>query len=93
MKRIRRQYTAEFKAQAVRLVAQTGRPATVVARELGIHPEVLRGWMRAGAPAPRSDAGESLEDEVRRLRRENATLRDERDILKKAAAYFANASR
>lgn len=95
MKRIRRQHTAEFKAQAVRLVEQTGRPATVVARELGLHPEVLRSWMRAAAdtPSTRRDAGESLEEEVRRLRRENATLRDERDILKKAAAYFANASR
>ena len=95
MKRIRRQRTAEFKAQAVRLVEQTGRPATVVARELGIHPTVLQGWVRAAAAAPgaRAEPTESLEEENRRLRRENATLRDERDILKKAAAYFANASR
>ena len=95
MKRIRRQRTAEFKAQAVRLVEQTGRPATVVARELGIHPSVLQGWVRAAAAAPRAraESAESLEEENRRLRRENATLRDERDILKKAAAYFANASR
>jgi transposase len=95
MKRIRRQYTAEFKAEAVRLVEQTGRPATVIARELGVHPEVLGRWRRAAAaaPAPRGAATESLEDENRRLRRENATLREEREILKKATAYFANASR
>jgi len=95
MKRIRRQHTAEFKAQAVRLVEQTGRPAAVVARELGVHPEVLRAWMRAAPdpPTARGAADESLEVENRRLRQENAQLRDERDLLKKAAAYFANASR
>ena len=95
MKRIRRERTAEFKAEAVRLVEQTGRPATVVARELGIHPSVLQAWVRAGSAAPprRVEPAESVEEENRRLRRENATLRDERDILKKAAAYFANASR
>lgn len=95
MKRIRRQHTAEFKREAVRLVAQTGRPATVVARELGLHPEVLRAWMRASPEAPRErgPGAESLEAENRRLRQENAQLRDERDLLKKAAAYFANASR
>lgn len=95
MKRIRKERSAEFKAQAVRLVEQTGRPATVVARELGIHPAVLQAWVRAasGPPPARAEPGESLEAENRRLRREIATLRDERDILKKAAAYFANASR
>jgi transposase len=93
MKRIRHKRTAEFKAQAVRLVEQTGRPATVVARELGIHPSVLQGWMRAASTAPRAAPTASLEEENRRLRQENATLRDERDLLKKAAAYFANASR
>ena len=79
----------------MRLVEQTGRPATVVARELGIHPSVLQGWVRAASAAPRAlaEPAASLEEENRRLRRENATLRDERDILKKAAAYFANASR
>jgi transposase len=95
MKRIRRQHTAEFKAHAVRLVEQTGRPATVVARELGLHPAVLQGWVRATSAAPvgRGAVDESLEAENRRLREENAQLRDERDLLKKAAAYFANASR
>jgi transposase len=95
MKRIRHKRSAEFKAQAVRLVEQTGRPATVVARELGIHPSVLQGWVRAAvAPsAVRGAAGESLEEENRRLRGENAQLRDERDLLKKATAYFASGSR
>jgi len=77
------------------LVESSGRPATVVARELGLHPQLLQRWVRATptAPAPRGDAVASLEEENRRLRRENTTLREERDILKKAAAYFANASR
>jgi transposase len=71
-----------------------------VARELGVHPGTLRQWKKQlgqrGAAEPTPGGGgeptgvpESLEAEVLRLRRENAKLRQERDILKKAAAFFA----
>ena len=91
----RRRYTAEFRTEALRLVQRGDRSAAAVARELGIHPEVLRNWARMSrrpTDAPPEPA-ESLEAENRRLRRENARLQDEREILKKAAVYFANASR
>lgn len=95
MKQKRRRFTAEFKAEALRLVRRKDRPVSVVARELGVHAEVLRSWVRRAQE--QSDAvpepAESIEAENRRLRRENARLQEERDILKKAAVYFATESR
>jgi transposase len=91
----RKHYTAEFKAAAVRRAASGDATVLEVARELGIRPDRLREWIaqargatrRArGRPAP---APQSLDEEVRALRREVARLREERDILKKAAAFFA----
>lgn len=94
MKRQRRRYTAEFKAEALRLAGRGDRSVAAVARELGIHPEVLRSWARRARDVTdvASEPAESLEAENRRLRRENARLHEEREILKKAAVYFANAS-
>jgi len=91
----RRRYTAEFRAEALRLVQRGDRSAAAVARELGIHPEVLRNWVRLTRPQAETteEPAESMEVENRRLRRENARLLDEREILKKAAVYFANESR
>lgn len=91
--RERRIHTAEFKREAVRrLREQTaqGVPLTQVARQLDLHPNVLQGWARGSVGPPAADApAETLEAEVRRLRRENATLREEAAFAKKAAAYFA----
>ena len=91
----RKRYSAEFKAEALRLASRRDRSVADVARELGVHAEVLRNWVRRARAAhePGRDAPASLADENRRLRRENARLQEERDILKKAAVYFANASR
>ena len=98
----RRQFTGEFKLEAVRLVTESRRPLAQVARELGIRPDMLRNWKRqaegrAGFAAtdvfPGNGQRASQVDELRRLQRENATLRQERDFLKKAAAYFAKESR
>ena len=94
----RRQYTQEFKLEAVRLVTAGEKSANQVARELGIRPEMLRQWKRqvearAGQsprdalPGPRRPT--SQDEEIRRLRREVARLREERDILGKAMAFFA----
>ena len=96
-RRKKRRFTAEFKAEAVRLLRQRqtqGIPAAEVARELDVGPGLLYQWVNQGRDAnPRSDRGETLEEEVRRLRRENATLREERAFVKKAAAFFAKESR
>ncbi len=98
----RRQFTREFKLEAVRLVAESGKPLAHVARELGIRPDMLRTWKRqaegrAGFAAeevfPGNGQQPSQEAELQRLRRENEVLRQERDFLKKAAAYFAKESR
>jgi transposase len=99
----RKYFTLEFKQAAVRRAASGDATVLEVARELGIRTDRLREWMaqaqgtsrrRAGARVPAGGpAGLSLDEEVRQLRRENAQLREERDILKKAAAFFARESR
>ncbi len=92
----KRRYTAEFKAQAVGLVG-VGKPVKEVARDLGISEGVLYGWVREGSQtAPLGSAGtgavgeRSEADELRRLRRENANLKLENDILKKAAVILGS---
>jgi len=89
----RRQYSREFKEEAVRLLAESGRPLTHVARELALRPEQLREWRRqVGTSTPAAPASSEAE-ELRRLRRELEVTRQERDFLKKAAAFFAKESR
>lgn len=98
----RRQYTQEFKLEAVRLAAAGEKSANQVARELGIRPEMLRQWKRqAEARAGQTPTDvvpgrgqlTSQDEELRRLRREVARLREERDILGKAMAFFARTTR
>jgi transposase len=100
--RKRRQFTPEFKLEAVRLVTEGGRPISQVARELGIRPDMLRTWKRqaegrAGLTAsdvfPGNGQLSSAEAELRRLRRELEVARQEVAFLKKAATYFAKESR
>jgi transposase len=96
--RTRRRFTQEFKLEAVRLAAIGDRRVSEVARDLGIGTEMLRQWKRQAA-ARAGQAGSdvfpgngklpSQDEEIRRLRRENAQLREERDILGKATAFFA----
>ena len=91
----RKRYTAEFKAQAVELVG-LGKPVAEVARELEIGTSLLYRWVLKGGvvPAQLGSAGlravgeEPAADELRRLRRENANLKLENDILKKAAVIL-----
>ena len=88
----RRNYTAEQKADAVRLVREVGNVAQV-ARDLGIHATTLNRWVRQeeidAGPGPEGALTTEEREELRRLRRENRTLQMERDFLKKAAAFFA----
>ena len=94
----RRSFAPEFKREAVRMYEErrvAGVPIGRVAAELGVRPNQLREWARqlaAAATAP-SGGGETAEQELRRLRRENARLTQEAEFLKKAAAYFARESR
>jgi transposase len=92
-KRKRRASTLEFKEQAVRIVRESGKPIATVARELDLTETALRSWVRqAEIDAGRGTSGALTteeREELGRLRRENRTLRMERDILKKATAFFA----
>jgi transposase len=90
----RRQYTPEFKAEAVRLVREQGLSRGQVARDLGVPASVVSRWVAAAEAAEVPGALSSEErEELKRLRRENKILRTEREILKKAAAFFAKESR
>lgn len=94
----RRGFTREFKAEALRLLAERPAGVTVaqLARELDVRPEQLNAWARQHREDTGADprtASETLEQENRRLRRENAVLRQEQAFAKKVAAYFAKESR
>lgn len=94
----RRKYTKEFKIEAVRLSEEGDISMFDVARELGIHPNTLYKWRRQylvdGEEAfPGHGKLKAGDDEVRQLRRELARVREERDILKKALAFFSRESR
>jgi len=93
----RRQFSREFKLEAVRLVKDRGVTVAQAARDLDVHENVLRKWIRELAGEPRhAFLGQGVmkpeQAELERLKKENAKLRMERDILKKAAAYFAKES-
>ena len=94
MVRKKKRYTAEFKEQAVRLAREGDKPAAQVAKELGIPGKTLYAWLQR--TKKQEEAGERLtfseQEELRRLRRENERLKMERDILKKATAFFAKES-
>jgi len=91
-RRVRRQFSDEFRAGAVRLVLDEGKTVGAVARELDLTPSSLGNWVRqARADRTKGKTGLTTEEraELATLRKENRELRMERDILKKAAAFFA----
>ena len=93
----RRKFSREFKLEAVRLVRERGVAVAQAARDLDLHENVLRKWVREQADDPQQafpGKGQMKPEqlEIEKLRREVAKLKAERDILKKAAAYFARDS-
>ncbi len=93
MPRMRPPYPPEFKAEAVQLARESERSIPALAADLGVSSEALRSWLRqadadvgAGPPGALTS---TEQEELRRLRRENHVLKQEREILKKAAAFFA----
>ena len=93
----RRKFTREFKLEAVRLIRDRGVSYVQASQDLGVHPTQLRNWLKAAAedpqhafPGPGQMKPEQLE--IAQLKREVIRLKAERDILKKAVAYFAKES-
>jgi transposase len=95
-RRPRRRFDDEYKEQAVRLVLDEGKTVGAVARDLDLTETALRDWVKR-ARADRTNGRTGLttaeREELARLRKENRILREEREILKKAAAFFANERR
>ena len=95
-RRTRRRFSDEFKAHTVRLVLDEGKTVNAVARELDLVPSAVGLWVKH-ALADRTQGKTGLttaeREELSQLRKENRELRMERDILKKAAAFFAKQSR
>ena len=89
--RVRRKFTPEFKARTVELIRSSGKPVAQVCRELDLTETAVRRWIEQA----RVDAGDAEgltskeREELTRLRKENRVLAQERDILRKATAFFA----
>ena len=97
-RRTRRKFTQEFKDDAVSLVIDQGYKCAEVARRLGVSDNNINRWVREyrqrnESQSPDGLSREEMEAELKRLRKENKRLEMERDILKKAAAFFANESK
>jgi transposase len=93
----RRQYTAEFKREAIRLITEHGYGVTEAARNLGLHAQMLGRWKRQAEHQTNGSNGgngqmSAEHEELLRLRKENQRLRMEREILKKATVFFAKES-
>ncbi len=94
MSRTRPVYPPEFEAQAVHLVRSGGKSVGGLAKDLGVADQTLRNWVRQAEidGGERDGLTQGEREELRQLRREVRTLRQEREILKKAAAFFARES-
>ena len=95
-RRSRRKFSEEFKEQAARLVLDEGKSMAAVARELDLVPTALREWVeraRADRTGGKTGLTTAEREELAQLRKENRILQEEREILKKAAAFFAKHQR
>lgn len=95
MPKTRPPFPPEFRSEAVKLMGDSDKPLSQLAHDLGVSQQTLRTWRRqAQRDAGQRDDGLTSDqaEELRRLRRENRTLQMEREVLKKAAAFFARES-
>ena len=90
MARDRRQFSDEFKREAVRLAYESGRRLSDVARELDVGPNLIRRWRRKFAGVQPGKAPTTEQQEILDLQRQLSQVREERDILKKALAIFSD---
>lgn len=90
MPETRRKYDPEFREGAVRIVRETGKPIAEVARDLGVHPGTLGSWVRKDrlVRGDKADPSKVDPEYVRKLERENAELRMERDVLKRSVVLW-----
>ncbi|PCJ23266.1 MAG: hypothetical protein COA94_08460 [Rickettsiales bacterium] len=87
-----KKYTSEFKSQAISLVRDANLPASQVARDLNINVNTLYNWLNAANKMLNNPTDKDSLSEIKRLKKELAQSNLERDILKKAAAYFAKST-
>jgi transposase len=92
-KQTRRRFSDEFKEEAVKLITEQGYKVSEASRNLDINVSMLSRWQRELGPDSDSSIDADEKEELHQLRKENKTLRMEREILKKAAAFFAKESR
>ena len=93
-----KRYDDEFKRNAVELLISSGRPLKVLAKELGVTPQSLRAWRKVHLRSPNPEEGRpprgptprAIYDELQHLQRENAHLKEQRDILKKALRILSD---
>ena len=85
-------YTLEFKQSSAKLAAESEQPISMTAHELGVHESTLHGWVKRYACGHKKSnlAATATSEELKRVKKELARVKQERDILKKAAAYFAS---
>ena len=89
----RRRFSDEFKEEAVKLITEQGYKVSEASRNLDINASMLRRWQRELSPESDGSIDADEKAELQQLRKENKTLRMEREILKKAAAFFAKESK
>jgi transposase len=94
-KRVKAKYTTEFRSRAVSMVISSEKPVSKIAKDLGVKSSTLYSWVNQAksSDALQSDPDkEQMFDELKRLKKELAEVKEQRDILKKATAYFAKES-
>ena len=91
-KQVKTKYTPEFRERAVKMVISSNKPTSVIAKDLGIKSTTLYAWVnkeKTGKSSSTEQTNEQLFDELKQLKKELKLVKEQRDILKKATAYFA----